>query len=151
MSIGESRVMLDYLAEAYAFEQAYPTSVAPRALHREAMAIVDGQIVPGLSRDSGLGQARLTECLDRLEEVTRITTPSPCVLSFHLAPIWLRLQWWRPEGDVTRSIRERPRLVEWLDATTRLPAVARTSPNRTENIRDFEAVVCALKLPGISL
>ena len=27
LSIGESRVMLDYLAEAYAFEHAYPTEV----------------------------------------------------------------------------------------------------------------------------
>ena len=30
-----------------------------------------------------------------------MTAPAPCVLTFHVAPIWLRLQWWRPAGAVT--------------------------------------------------
>lgn len=145
LSIGESRVMLEHLAEAYAFEKAYPASVVERTLHREAMAIVDSELAPALLRDSVAREARLAECLGRLDDVARMTLPSPCVLSFHVAPIWLRLQWWQPKGAVTRSIRERPRLAEWLDAAAQLPSVARTSPSRAENTRDFEAIVCALK------
>jgi hypothetical protein len=82
-----------------------------------------------------------------MEEVARITPPAPCVLSFHVTPIWLRLQWWQPNGSVTRSIRERARIVAWLDATARLPAVARTSPSRNENVRDFEAMCALLPSP----
>jgi glutathione S-transferase len=149
LSIGESWVMLDYLAETYAFEGAYPASMTERTLQREAMAIVDGQIAKGLMGDSGLAPPRLTECVDRLEAITRLSAPVPSVMAFHVAPIWLRLQWWQPEGDVTRLIRRRPQLAEWLDATTRLSAVARTSPTRAENVRDFEAA-CALKLPEAS-
>lgn len=145
LAIGESRVMLEHLAEVYAFDGAYPASVSERSIHREAMAIVDGEIAPALfiagGGDRRLPEARLGEYLDRLEGVARITAPAACVLSFHLAPIWQRLQWWRPEGEITRSLRARPRLVEWLDATIRIPAVARTSPSRIDNIRDFEAAL----------
>jgi len=140
MGIGESRVMLDLVAEMHAFEHAYPAPVFDRALHREAMAIVDDMIAPTLLHDQPLRPARLTEHLDRLTHVARSTPPAPCLLAFHVAPIWLRLQWWRPRGQVTQAIRQRPTLVEWLDATARLPAIVATSPAQADNIEDFNAV-----------
>lgn len=143
VGIGESRVMLDLVAETHAFADAYPTCPLERALHREAMAIVDDKLAPTLAEEQPLRPARLAECLDRLAHVARTTPPAPCLLTFHVAPIWLRLQWWRPQGQVTRAIAERPVLVEWFDAATALPSIVATTPPRAENIADFGAV-CAL-------
>lgn len=146
LAIGESRVMLEHLADAHAFAAAYPSALAERTLHREAMTLVDAYLVPALFADPPLAAARLTECVDRLEAVTTITALDPSLLVFHLAPIWLRLQWWKPNGTVTTAIRARPQLVSWLDAAAATPSIVRTSPLRAENVRDYETV-CALSSP----
>lgn len=142
VGIGESRVMLDLVAETHAFAQAYPPRALDRALHREVMAIVDEKLAPALTHEPLLPPARLAEYLDRLAHVARSSPASPCSLTFHIAPIWLRLQWWRPHGQVTKAIRERPTLVDWLDASASLPAVVATSPAQANSIEDFNAV-CA--------
>lgn len=145
LAIGESRVMLEYLAEVYAFAEAYPSNAAARALHREAMAVVDAHFATALFVDTRLTEARLGEVVDRLAAVAAFTpASSPSLLAFHVAPVWQRLRWWKPECRVTRALGERPLLVEWLDATTRLPAIAKTSPTRAENVRDFHDAMCAV-------
>jgi len=145
--VGESRVMLELLAETHAFARAYPSHPLDRALHREAMAIVDEKLAPQLVHDRPLRSAHLTEYLDRLTHVARTTPAAPCLLAFHVAPVWLRFQWWRPRGQITEAIRGRPTLVDWLDAIAALPAVASTSPTREDCIEDFNAV-CALAAPA---
>jgi glutathione S-transferase len=131
LGIAESRVILEHLSEAYAFEDAYPTGLVQRSMHREAMAIVDAVIVPNLVGDRSIPVTRLDEYVDRIAGVARTTPPSPCLLTFHLAPMWLRLQWWRPEGTLAQAIRKRAALVEWLDSTTRLGSVVKTCPAQT--------------------
>ena len=140
VTIGESRVMLELLAEEYAFESAYPRALRDRTLQQHAMALMDGTVVPWLTRDEAtLNEARLAECLDVFEGVA-LAPPEPCLLAFHFAPMWLRFQWWRPEGAVTRAIRGRPKLEGWLDGAAKLAAVVRTAPNQAENLADFHAV-----------
>lgn len=137
--IGESRVMLEHLAEAHGFADAFPRELSARTMHRHAMALFDVVLVSRLLRDDGKGNAaRLEECLDVFERVMR-TPPAPSLLAFHFAPIWLRFQWWHPEGAITRAILRRPSLASWLDEATRLPAVVRTSPDREENVADYRA------------
>jgi len=146
--IGESRVILEHLAEAYGMEDAYPRLLAARTRARHAMALLDVFVAPTLTRaEAGLGEARLAECLDVLASVSEEAAPSPGLLAFHVAPIWLRLQWWHPEGPVTRAILRRPELAAWLDATTQLEAVARTTPDRAENVADFRTLAAMHAAP----
>lgn len=141
LAIGESRVILEYLAEEYGLESALPRGPVRRAQEAHAMALFEGTVVPGLLGDDGtIRQDRLDECLDALAAVALASPPEPSVLAFHLAPMWLRFRWWRPEGRVTRSVQGRPELAAWLDAATNLASVVRTSPDRAQSTADYRAV-----------
>jgi glutathione S-transferase len=133
--ISESRVMLEHLAEHYAFGDALPADLAVRTLHRCALAVVDDFLAPVLMgrpfTDSD--RARLDDVLDALEAAVATTVPRPSLLAFHVAPIWLRFRWWHPDGAVTGAIEARPSLCAWLDAAVRLDAVARTAPERASD------------------
>lgn len=128
VAIGESRVMLEYVAEAYAFAQAYPAELEARTTHRHAMAFLDAQVAPVLLSGARLDDTRLAECLDVLEHAVR-TAPEPCLLTFHLAPVLMRFPPWRPGSVVTRALVKRPELMAWLARAERLDALARTSPD----------------------
>jgi glutathione S-transferase len=142
LAIGESRVILEYLAEEYGLESGRPRGPVERAQQGHAMALFDGSVVPRIRGDDDAGRRdHLVECLDVLTSVTRASPPEPSVLAFHVAPMWLRLQWWRPEGRATREIRERPELAAWLDAVANLASIARTSPSREQRTADFLAKV----------
>jgi glutathione S-transferase len=127
--IGESRVILEHLSEAHGFADAYPDDLRRRTLHRQAMALVDAFIAPRVFREDGPGsEARVSECLDLIAEVA--TGPAvPSLFAFHVAPMWIRLQWWRPDSLVTHAIRKRSALATWLDAAATLAPVARTAVN----------------------
>jgi len=142
--IGESRVMLEHLAEAYGFESGYPRALVARTLQRHAMALMDSVVAPRLAAgDAGLDVPRIAECLDIFESVAVATPLEPCLFTFHFAPVWLRFQWWRPSGAVTRAIRSRPRLAAWLDGAAGLASVVRTAPSQQGNEDDFNAA-CAI-------
>jgi len=147
LTIGESRVMLDPLAEAYGFAAGYPGDLTHRTSQRHAMAFIDGFFAPRLFRDEPpLDEVRLAEYLDALERTTGLAPPAPSLFAFHAAPIWLRFQWWHPDGEITRAIRARGALAAWLDGAARIPAVNRTAPRREDNTRDFHAVCAMMKL-----
>lgn len=142
--ISESRVMLEHLAEAYGFESGYPRALVARTLQRHAMALMDIVVAPRLAAgDKDLDEPRVAECLDIFESVAVATPLEPCLLTFHFAPMWLRFQWWRPNGAVTRAIRSRPRLAAWLDGAARLPSVVRTARSQQDSEADFHAA-CAI-------
>lgn len=144
------RPTVEYLAEAHGFAEAYPAAVQQRARQRHAMALIDGVLVPNVFREaveSAKDEARLAECLSAIEEVAT-TAPAPSLLAFHVAPMWLRLQWWQPEGAATRAIRARPYLAAWLDAAAALSSVGRTAPDAAENRADFERARAAGKAPA---
>lgn len=141
--IGESRVMLEYLSEAYEFEAAYPAGLSERTRHRYAMALMDGFLAPALATGGALEVARLGECLDVIEDAALAAPDVPCLLTMHLGPLWLRFQWWRPEWEVTRAIRGRTKLVAWLDAAASVDAVVRTAPSRSAHVAEFRAVLAS--------
>lgn len=137
--ISESRVMLEHIAEAFGYSAALPRELTLRTEHRQAMALMDGTLVPRLAGSAPpLHPARLDECARVLEATVCGTPVTPCLLAFHLAPLWLRFQWWRPEGAITRALRARTELSGWLDEAAALPAVVRTAPGTPDSVRDFE-------------
>lgn len=126
--VGESAILLDHLAEEHGLPRAWPAPLRDRTVQRQAMALAEAAIVPVLFKgDEAVPSARLAECIDVLERALAGTPAAPSVPAFHLAPIWLRLRWWRPEGVATRGILARPALAEWLDRVAAIPAVARTA------------------------
>lgn len=124
----ESRVMLEYLAEFYEFES-YPANLQERSLHRHAMAVVDEFLVPLLFGRAEVDVTRLDDALNAIEEATATVAPQPCLLAFHVAPIWLWFRSWRQEHAVTRAIQARRPLCDWLDATIQLDCLRRTAPD----------------------
>lgn len=133
--ITESRVMLEHLAEFYEFES-YPANLQERSLHRHAMAVVDDFLVPLLFGRAEVDATRLDDALNTIEDATATVTPSPCLLAFHVAPIWLWFRSWRPEHAVTRAIRAREPLCSWLDATVQLDCVRRTASDPATHEED---------------
>jgi len=131
--IGESRVMLEYLAELHGFAAAYPEDLLARTRHRHVMAVMDDVLTAPLFRDTTPNAARLADTVHALEAAVAGTRAEPCLLAFHVAPIWLRFRWWRTGAAVVRAVEARPDLCRWLDAATSLDAVARTAPDRAEH------------------
>lgn len=123
--IGESRVMMEHLAERHAMKHALPEGLAARTLHRHAMAIFDPQFGSRLLHETPLPTDRLEEVVDAIEVAARGAQPGS-LLAFHLAPFWLRLRLWRPRNPITIALSARASLAAWLDAAAEHPAVAAT-------------------------
>jgi glutathione S-transferase len=136
--ITESLVMLEYLSELHGFSAAYPEGLVARTRHRHAMAVMDQTLTPLLFRDAAPEAARVSDTVRALEAATAGTRAEPCLLGFHVAPIWLRLRWWQPQGAIVRAIEARRDLCRWLDTTTSFEAVVRTAPDRAEHTADLE-------------
>lgn len=147
----ESRVILEYLAERHACANAYPGDLAARTLHRHAIAVADEHLVPRLLErtPSVPGDPRVEDVLDAIEVATATTPPKPCLLAFHLGPLWLAFGTWQPHGAVTRAIEARPALRAWLDAAAALPDVARTAPDPERLAQDLMCARAAGLLPAI--
>lgn len=134
----ESRVMLEHLAEQYAFADAYPADLGSRSRHRRAMAIVDDFFVPLLfgRTDAKVDGPRLDDALRALEQVTTMA-PRPNLLSLHIAPIWLRFRLWHPAHAVTRAIQSRETLCRWLDVALELDCLKNTAPDPVLHLEDL--------------
>ena len=140
LALRESRVMLEHLAEHYAFTAAYPRDLGTRSLHRQAMAVVDNFFAPLLFAQTYIhvDTLHLEEALSVLEEAVVTVKPQPHLLAMHVAPIWLRFQIWHPGHVVTHAIEARPALVHWLDAAVQLDCLQRTAPDPITHIQDLE-------------
>jgi len=124
----ESRVMLEHLAERHGFAEAFPEELAARTLHRHAMAVTDDVLAPLLfGRRTDVSEGRLDDGLGSVEAAIATADAAPCLLAFHLAPMWQRCLAWSPEGLLTHAIRARPRLGGWLEAAAALPSLERTA------------------------
>ena len=135
----ESRVMLEHLAEHYAFADAYPVDLKTRSLHRHAMAVVDVFLAPLLfdKTDDAVDSARLEDALQILEQATASVAPQPHLLAMHSAPIWWRFRLWHPTHVVTQAIEARTALCAWLDTALALDCLTRTAPDPDAHRQDF--------------
>jgi glutathione S-transferase len=144
----ESRVMLDYLAERYAFVDAYPSDLDTRTRQRHAMAVADNYLAPRLSGVRVGPDARLPDVLTALQAATT-SRPRPSLLSMHLAPIWRAFRQWRPDGEITRAIQARPALRRWLDEASELGCVVRAAADPATLAEDVKRARRAGLLPDL--
>jgi glutathione S-transferase len=145
----ESRIILEYLAEQFALDDAYPEDAKERALHRYAMAVADDTLAPLLMGRAPMPDdiASLEEALDVVERATGLAPARASLLALHLAPIWRAFQLWHPECVVVRAIRERPALQRWLDAAKNLECVSQTAASIETLKEDMERARRAGLLP----
>lgn len=152
LAITESRVMLEYLSETFEFADAYPAELQARTLHRHAMAVVDDFFAPLLFRpsDAQIAGPRLDDAVRDLATATATVSPRPCLLAFHVAPMWLRFRVWHPKGAVTRAIEAESPLRDWLDAALALEPIARMAPDPAAHRLDLARARQAGLLPSPS-
>ena len=129
--------MLEYLAEYYAFVDAYPAELGARSLHRHAMAVVDDYIAPLLFVHTDVDGPRLDDALHALEKATTTVAPLPNLMAIHIAPIWLRFRVWHPGHAVTRAIEARHALCNWFDAALQLDCLKCTAPDPVTHQQDL--------------
>jgi len=145
----ESRVMLEHLAEYYELDESYPADLGARSLHRHAMAVVDAFLAPLLfaPTDTDVDAPSLNDALRALEDATASAALQPCLLAFHVAPIWLWFRLWHPAHAVTRAVQARGALCVWLDAAVQLDCLRRTAPDPATQEEDLIRARQAALLP----
>jgi glutathione S-transferase len=145
----ESRVMLEHLAEHYELTGAWPADLGARSRHRHAMAVVDDFLAALLfgPTDADVDGPRLEDALRFLEDATATVAPHPCLLAFHIAPIWLRFRWWHPAHAVPRAVHAHGALRGWLDAAVQLSCLTRTAPDPVTREEDLVRARKAALLP----
>lgn len=150
--LGESRVMLEYLAEWSGFDEAYPADPRQRAAHRYAMALVDDTLVPLLMGRVSMpnDSTSLDETLEVLQRATALVPPHANLLALHIAPLWRAFQLWHPGCVVIRAIEARPELLRWLDTATNLPCVSNTATSVETLQEDMEHARGAGLLPNLA-
>ncbi|MCO4746252.1 MAG: glutathione S-transferase N-terminal domain-containing protein [Proteobacteria bacterium] len=135
--LGESVVIGDYLADLGDW-RGFPAGPGERARHREAMALFDLYLAGLVFRPRPVSP-RAEEVLDRLQELVLAFDVSPCRLAFHVAPFFLRVLHWYPEGPLLQAIAGRPGLRAWLHASCALDPVLATSPSTEESVAHLRA------------
>lgn len=143
--LGESVVIGDYLAEVFGWP-GFPDPPGERARHREAMALFDSFVVPGVFQPLPV-HPRAEETLELLDVLVAGLPEEPSRLAFHLAPFYLRLVLWYPEGPLRAAVARLTRLDAWLGAVCRLDAVAQPAPSATEAATHLRAAKQLLSLP----
>ncbi len=116
LTLFESAVINDYLAEKLGFQGAYSDDLERRALQRLVMRRWDDIVVQAFYRT-----------LRRAENLA----------AFHVATHWVRMDWLREFTRLPALIDEHPALRRWLDQAVELPAVQRTAPNREETVERY--------------
>jgi len=146
----ESRVIGDYLAESLGWADAYPRDAGLRARHRLAMLQFDLVVLRAFYRGEGDPEkiaARTPQVVAELEQLEQTLEMSgakvPSLLSFHLAPFWVRFGWVRHLSGVAALIEARPGLARWLDDAAAHPAVQTTLPEREAAVHKYATQVGA--------
>jgi hypothetical protein len=137
--IGESRVIMEHLAETYGFENAYPGNAMTRSLHRYAMALVDEYWAPALYQHGDEVSAPLIDTCSALEAaIKQVSPPHPQtnLLALHVAPLWRIFRVYLPPNVITRSITDRPLLQAWLDKIINLPCIKATASSAEIMLED---------------
>lgn len=132
----ESRVMLEHIADRFAFADAYPTELSARSRDRNAMALVDDYFAPmlfGASRAEP-DALRFADAFRALHDAIRADASHPRLLTFHVAPILACFRLWHPMHPVTQAVRSHPAVGAWVDAALSIDALTRTAlaPNELE-------------------
>lgn len=128
----ESAVVNEYLAEKFAWKDAYAPDVKQRARERLAMRRFDDVLVPLFFRalkDDGAVEANKSweKELAYFADVVRESKPRS-LLGFHVATHWVRMKWVKPSSPLVMAMQRAAGT--FLDAAAALPEVVHTLPDR---------------------
>ncbi|KAA3612402.1 MAG: glutathione S-transferase family protein [Planctomycetota bacterium] len=134
----ESSIINEYLAEAIGWPAAFPSDSYRRAGHRLAMQQWDAVIAPAFYRSARepewvneAHRAPVDAELSFLEKtIQQDDLDHPCLLSFHCAPHWARMDWLREWSPLADWIDRFESLRAWLDRARALPEIQSTLPDR---------------------
>lgn len=147
LTLYESTVINDYLAETRRWTDAYPADSGLKARHRVAMAQWDSTVTKSFYEAMKQGdewpektREQVRKELGALAATVEATGPAaPCMLAFHVAPFYARMSWLSDLAPAAALIGEHPGLKAWLDAVLELPAVAATLPDREATVAAYQA------------
>jgi glutathione S-transferase len=136
----ESQVINDYLADKFAWPDAYSSDVKERAKERLAMNRYDNFIIP-LAMASLKNPAALDAKPSWKREVAvigdAVKGKSPrSLLGLHLGTLFLRMTWYGPENAVVKELQSVAG--DYLERVLALPAIVSTSPDRETNTKQFK-------------
>jgi glutathione S-transferase len=143
LTLSESTVISEYLAEVYDWDDAFPSGVEGRAMHRLALQQLGGVLMPAFAREASGGELgpKVDEALEQLERAaTDYPAADTCLLALAAAPMWVLWEWAGDRSRMPARIRARPRLARWLEQASALPSIRATMP-------DFERVVAPFDMP----
>lgn len=133
----ESAVVNDYLAEKFAWADAYDADVQKRARERLAMRRFDDVLVPlffrALKDDKVLeSHATWKKELAFFADVVRGSKVKSLV-GLHVATHWVRLKWLKPQSPLVAAMQTA--CGGFLDAAAALPEIQATLPDRDETVK----------------
>lgn len=133
----ESAVVNEYLAEKYAWADAYDADVQRRARERLAMRRFDDVLVPlffrALKDPAAVAASKSWEKeLAFFADVARDARPKS-LLGFHVATHWVRMKWVKPESPVVTALQNA--CGGFLDAAASQHEVEATNPDRESTVK----------------
>ncbi len=135
----ESAVVNEYLAEKYAWADAFPPGARARAQHRLAMKRFDDVVAPLFFRslrDATAPDAHPTWRREVDYLGARLADAHPrSLLGLHLATFWQRMTWVRPDAQVVQALRAAGG--DFLDAAAAQPELLATAPDRETTVREL--------------
>ncbi len=133
----ESAVMNEYLAEKFAWKDAFDADVQRRARERLAMKRFDDVLVPLFFR--GLKDPSATESnatwkkeLAFFADTARQSKPKS-LLGFHVATHWLRMKWVKPGSEFVQALQTA--CGGFLDAAAAQHEIESTNPDREATVK----------------
>ncbi len=137
----ESVVINEYLAEKFAWPDAFSADLKERARERLMMKRYDELLVPTFfgslknpaSLEAKPGWKREVELLG---ETVKGKSPRS-LLGLHLVTHWLRMKWLAPDSPVVKAMQAAAG--EYLEAAVALPSVVATTPERESTVNALKA------------
>jgi glutathione S-transferase len=134
----ESAVINEYLAEKFAWKDAFSPDVKQRARQRLAMKRYDDVLVPLFFRALKDPSATTTHATWKREvaffaEVVNSGAAPRSLLGLHVATHWQRMTWVRPEAEVAQALRAA--CGAFLDAAAALPEIVASAPEREATVK----------------
>ncbi|MFQ5742064.1 MAG: glutathione S-transferase family protein [Acidobacteriota bacterium] len=142
----ESQVINDYLADKQGWGPAYSSDPRLCARQKLAMKQWDAVVLPAfyesLMKPESFDDERRRKVEGELDELNltlqTMGAEVECLLAFHLASFWARMDWLRRYTPIAELIDQRPALRDWLDRAVGLDAVQGTLPEREWTVRRYE-------------
>lgn len=149
VTLFESSVINDYLAEKLGYYQAYSNDLEMRSLQRLFMRRWDEAVVPAFYKSLASGgdldpvqRSSLRKELVHLNEIAaRMGDDVDHMAGIHAATHWARMDWVRAFSELPWCIDEQEELRRWLDRAVSQPVIQDTLPKRSQVVERYRRMV----------